>query len=141
SDCVATALGKLTLPPDSIIAELVIMKMIKRTKKMSVKGVILISAMISEPFSLPLSGVIAIRITSRAHVLENLCNLNAEKTVEGRDPRLKIIVKYDCDDGHCKSKSGSHKGFRNAGGNHRKSSGARYRHTLESFDNTDDGAQ
>src|SRR5262245_36175719 len=117
------------------------MKMIKRTNKMSRKGVKLISALISELVSLPLSGVIAIRITSRAHVLENLCNLNAEKTVEGRDPRLKIIVKYDRDDGHRQPQSGSHQGFGNAGGDHGKSSGARHRHTLESFDNTDDGAQ
>src|SRR5262245_66023549 len=103
------------------------MKMIKRTKKISVKREILVSAIISEPFSLPLSGVIAIRITSRAHVLENLCNLNAEKTVEGRDPRLKIIVKYDRDDSHRQSQSGSHQGFRNTGGDHGKSSGARHR--------------
>src|SRR5262249_51337419 len=106
------------------------MKMIKRTKKMSVKGVILISAIISEPFSLPLSGVIAIRITSRANVLENLCNLNGEKPVESRDPLLKIIVKYDRDDGHRQPQSGSHQGFKNPGGNPRKSSGAGHRHTL-----------
>jgi hypothetical protein len=44
--------GKFTLPPDSIIAELVIIKIINKTRKISVSGVILISATIS-PLSSP----------------------------------------------------------------------------------------
>jgi hypothetical protein len=43
--------------------------------------------------------------------------LNAEKPVKGRDPRLKIIVKDNRDDGHREPKSGGHQGFRNTGGN------------------------
>jgi hypothetical protein len=62
SDLVETAFGKLTLPPDSIIAELVIMNMISNTRKISVRGVILISATISE-LSSPLKEVIAIANT------------------------------------------------------------------------------
>src|SRR5262245_58254757 len=117
------------------------MKMINRTRKMSVRGVILISAIISEPFSLPLKGVIAIIAASRVDVLENLCNLNAEKTVESRDSCLKIIVEDNRDDGHRQPQSGSDQGFRNAGGDDGKSSRAGHRHTLESFDNADDRTQ
>jgi len=64
SERVATAFGRLTLPPDSIIAELVIIKMISRTRKISVKGVMLISATISELLSSPPSGVMDMAVHS-----------------------------------------------------------------------------
>src|SRR5581483_1258502 len=133
SDWVATALGRLTLPPDSIIAELVIMKMISSTRKISVSGVMLISATMSELSSLPPSGVIAM-IFLDAHGLDDLADLDAKQTVDGRDAGLKIIVEDDRDDRHAEAERGRHQRFGNTGGDHRKAAGAGDRHAFEGFD-------
>ena len=48
---VCVAFGRFTLAADSTITEVVIMKMISSTRKMSVSGVMLISAMSDSPDS------------------------------------------------------------------------------------------
>src|SRR5688572_18952617 len=97
SDWVATALGRFTLPPDSIIAELVIMKMISKTRKMSVRGVMLISATMSELSSLLPSGVSAMADALTVHIAENSCDLDAEQGRQTANPGLEVVVKNQRD--------------------------------------------
>src|SRR2546425_5561833 len=95
-DAVVSTSGKLILAPDSTIAELVIMKMISRTRKMSVSGVMLISAMTSEPrFSS--SGLKAI---SGNHALQQLHRVYAKQRGDVGDAHLEIIVKDQGDNRH-----------------------------------------
>src|SRR5512132_4207295 len=85
SDLVATAFGRFTFPPDSIIAELVIMKMINNTRKMSVNGVMLISATMPESSPpLPPRGVMAIG-KLRCEIMKDLCYLDTKEPVQVRD--------------------------------------------------------
>src|SRR5271166_3655347 len=66
----ASALGRSTCAADSIVTAVVTMKMISRTRKMSVSGVMLMSA--KTPPSPPLGPLTAIESASRRRVVLDL---------------------------------------------------------------------
>ena len=73
---VCEAFGRFTLAADSTIADVVIMKMISSTRKMSVSGVMLISAMIPSDDSSALN-LLSAMDASQVRCLEDLAEPDA----------------------------------------------------------------
>src|SRR3989441_1460309 len=93
-DEVLSTSGRLILAPDSTMAALVTMKMISRTRKISVSGVMLISERIGERarfLRLPS----AIRLSPQMDGVEDTVRGNGERRFDAFDARLEVVVEND----------------------------------------------
>src|SRR5215468_8237897 len=90
-DWVVSTSGKLIFAPDSTIAALVTMKMIRSTRKMSVSGVILMSERIGERarfLRLPS----AMRLSPEVDGVEDAVGSDGERRLDTLDARLEVVV-------------------------------------------------
>src|SRR5262245_54840738 len=115
------------------------MKMISSTRKMSVSGVMLISAISPSEDSSELN-LLSAMYASEIRRLENLAEADAEHRVEVGDPHLHVVEqddRHDCDD---QAERGGDQRFGDAGGDDGKPAGAHDRHLVKGFDDADDGS-
>src|ERR1051326_8952987 len=94
---VCDAFGRFTFAADSTIADVVIMKMISSTRKMSVSGVMLISA-ISPSWDSSALNLLSAMDASQIGRLENLAEPHPQQGVEVRDLHLHPVEEDDGDD-------------------------------------------
>src|SRR5262245_40995026 len=94
---VSLARGRFTLAADSMIADCVTMKMIRSTRKMSVSGVMLISATMSPPFSSACSLPRAMD-TSELGSLHHATDTGAQHAVEIAHLDLQAVEEDDRQD-------------------------------------------
>src|SRR5437867_11644310 len=97
-DEVESTSGRLILAPDSTMAALVTMKMISRTRKMSVSGVMLISERIGERarfFRLPS----AIRLSPQVNGVEHAVGGDGQRRFDALDAGLEVVVEDDRQNG------------------------------------------
>src|SRR5436309_15299330 len=95
SSSFGAALGRSTSAAGFTIAEVVIMKMISSTRKTSVSGVTLISAMMW-PRVCGLNS--AMRPPRGGYRLEQPGAPDAERAVDALDPVLEVVVEHERDD-------------------------------------------
>src|SRR5262249_393880 len=132
--------GKLILAPDSTMAALVTMKMISRTRKISVSGVMLISATIGERarfLRLPS----AMGLSPQMNGVEDRVGGDGQRRFDAFDARLEVVVENDCQDGDAETEGGGDQGFGDAGRHHREAAAAHDGHVVERFDDTHDRAE
>src|SRR5687768_10424874 len=123
--CVIVAFGKFTLAADSTIADCVIMKMIKSTRKMSVSGVMLISAMTASPPSSALN-LLSAMDASDLRRLEHAAEADAELRVEVAHLHQQVVVEDDGDDRDDEAERRRDERLRDARGEDRESAGAHH---------------
>src|SRR5262245_22865938 len=125
SDCVSCTCGRLMLAPDCTIATLVTMKMINSTRKMSVSGVMLISAMMAEPLPFFLRGLaIAIRFPPQAQRFEHAVGADGHDGLDAFELGVKVIVENDGDDGDGQAEGGGDQSLGDTPGDHGEAAAA-----------------
>src|SRR5262245_59021363 len=98
SDLVSSTWGRLMFAPDCTIATLVTMKMINSTRKISVSGVILISAIIAEPLPFFLCGLaIPMSFPPQADCFEYAIRRDGHDSLDALEFGMEIVVE---DNGH-----------------------------------------
>src|SRR5216684_3948524 len=94
SGVVSPASGRLTRAADSTATEVVTMKIIRRTRKMSVSGVMFISQNIAPP---PVGDLIAIGLLPRDGGVDQTGGADMDRGVDAFDALREIIVENDGD--------------------------------------------
>src|SRR5579875_1101144 len=114
------------------------MKIISRTRKISVSGVMLISQNIPPP---PDGALIAISALSPQRRVDQARRANMDGRVNPFDLLRKVVVEDHGDNRDRKAQRGRDQSFRNTGRDDRKSSSAHDRHRLKRRQDADDGAE
>src|SRR5690242_14354718 len=96
-DEVLSTSGRLILAPDSTIAALVTMKMISKTRTISVNGVMLISATIGQRARLRLPN--AMSLPPEVDRIEHAVRGNRQRRFDALDAGLKVVVDFFGDTG------------------------------------------
>src|SRR4029450_813649 len=130
--------GRLTLSPAWVSVVLVTMKTINRTRKMSVRGVTLISATTSSWPASSDSGNIAIERPLVTLVLHQLLDAEPEKGAERVDDGDEPVVGGQRDDGHDQPGCRRHQPLGNPGRHHRKPPLAGEGHVVEGAHDAED---
>src|SRR5215831_16468420 len=127
-DWVVSTSGKLIFAPDSTIAALVTMKMIRSTRKMSER--------IGERarfLRLPS----AMRLSPEVDGVKDAVGSDGERRLDTLDARLEVVVENDRQDGDTETERRGNQGFGDARRDHREPAAAHERHVVERFDDTD----
>src|SRR5262249_49893853 len=132
-----------TFGPDSTIAELVIMKMISSTRKMSVSGVMLISATMPSPSPPSFSGNLpsATFPPEGTDAVDEACDADAHGRAEIVEAHLKVVVGRDRDDRDAEAARGRRRRLRDARRDHREAAGAGLGHVVERAHDADHRAE
>src|SRR4029453_18822856 len=126
-------------PSGLIMAEVVIMKMISRTRNTSVSGVTLISAMM--PRLRPAGLLSAMRSPARRDGFQHAPAADAQRGVDAVHARLEVVVEDDREDADGQAERGGDEGLRDASGHHREAAGAGERDGVERADDAHHGAE
>src|ERR1700691_388621 len=140
SGAVLVALGKSTCAADSIVTEVVTMKMISRTRKISVSGVILMSAKTPPP-SPPCGPLIATGLFPLECSVDQAVVVDVLDGADVLDLDREIVVENNRDDRDRESERSRNQRFRNTGRDDRETAGAHDCHRLERHENTNDRAE
>src|SRR5258706_16336108 len=117
-EAVLSTSGRLILAPDSTIAALVTMKMISRTRKMSVSGVMLISATIALwPRCRMLPNAICLPLQENG--VEHSVGRDSQGRLDALDLGLEVVVENDRDDGDAEAERCGDQRLGDAGCNNR----------------------
>src|SRR4051794_1429922 len=121
------------------MTELVTMKMIRSTRKISVSGVMLISAMMapSENSSAPVLMATRAALHARKH-FDDLLALDLDQENQAVPAGLKRVIGHDRDHRDDDAGRGGDQRFGDPGRDHCKTARARARHLLEGSQNPDD---
>src|SRR5262249_7782940 len=122
-------------PSGFIIADVVIMKMISRTRKTSVSGVTLISATMPRR-RVPLPD--AMRPPAGGDGLEHAPAADAQGRVDAVHARLEVVVADDGDDADGETERRGDERFRDARRDHREAAGAGERDGVKGADDAED---
>src|SRR5580700_9196634 len=136
---VASALGKSTCAADSTVTEVVTMKMISRTRKISVSGVMLMSA--KTPPLPPFGPLAATALSPLQRCVDQTIAVDLQQRVDVLDLHREVVEEDNRDDRDCESERRGNQCFRNTGGDDRESAGAHNRHRLEGDQDSDHGAE
>src|SRR5208283_451994 len=131
---VFSASGKSTCAADSTVTEVVTMKMMSRTRKISVSGVILMSAKTPPP---PLGPLTATGLSPLKGRVDHAISVDLQKRVDVLDLHRKVVEENNRDDRDCESECGRDERLRNTGGDDRETAGTHDRHRLEGDQNSD----
>src|SRR5271155_2167293 len=140
SGAVLVALGRSTCAADSIVTDVVTMKMISSTRKISVSGVILMSAKTPPPLP-PWGPLIATRLSPLECGVDQAIVVNVLDGADVLNLDREVVVENNRDDRDCESERGRDQRFRNTGGDDGEATGAHDCHRLERHKNTDDRAE
>src|SRR5579863_1132886 len=139
SGAVLVALGKSTCAADSIVTEVVTMKMISRTRKMSVSGVMLMLSKTPPP---DVCGpLIATRLSPLQRGVDQAVIVDVLHRVDVLNFDREVVVENDRDDRDGESECGRNQRGRNTGRDDRETASAHDRHRLERDQDADDGAE
>src|SRR5579872_987507 len=114
------------------------MKMISRTRKISVSGVILMSAKTPPP---PLGPLTATGLSPLQRGVDQTIAVDLQKRIDVLNLDREIVEEDNRDDRDCKSECGGDQRGRNTGGDNRESAGSHNRHRLERNQDADHGAE
>src|ERR1700684_1781845 len=103
SGAVLVALGRSTCAADSIVTEVVTMKMINSTKKISVSGVILMSAKTPPP---PLGPLPATALRPLKRVFDQAIAVDLQKRIDVLNLDRELVEENNRDDCDCESERG-----------------------------------
>src|SRR6185503_10117264 len=99
SDLVSSTSGRLMFAPDCTMATLVTIKIISNTRKMSVSGVMLISAMMAELLPFFLRGLdIPMSFPPHANRFEHTVRGDRHRRLDALELGLKVVVEDDRND-------------------------------------------
>src|ERR1700683_37803 len=135
---VFSANGRSTWAADSIVTEVVTMKMINSTKKISVSGVILMSAKTPPPPVVPLT---ATALSPLQRGVDQAIAVDLQKRIDVLNLDREVVEENNRDDCDCESERGGDQRGRDTGGDDRESAGAHDRHRLEGNQDADHGAE
>src|SRR5215813_726536 len=122
-----------------IMAEVVIMKMMRRTRKTSVSGVTLISAMMLRLRDVEVLS--AMHPPAGIQRLEHAAAADAQRGVDTFDPRLEVVEADHRDDADREAERGGDEGLRDAARHDREPAGARERDGVEGADDAEHRAE
>src|SRR5579862_954248 len=114
------------------------MKMISRTRKISVSGVILMSAKTPPP---PLGPLTATGLSPLQRSVDQAIAVDLQQRIDVLDLHREVVEEDNRDDRDREAERRRDQCFRNTGGDDRESAGAHDRHRLEGDQNTDHGAE
>src|SRR5512146_2810558 len=138
SGAVFCASGRSTWEAASMVTEVVTMKMMSRTRKMSVSGVMFICQNISPELLGPLT---ANGLSPLQRGVDETGGVDVDGGVDIVDLHREVVVENDRDDRDRQSQCGRNQRLRNARRHHRETAGAHHRHRLERGQNADHGAE
>src|SRR5581483_2692048 len=142
SDFVSSTCGKLILAPDCTIATLVTIKMINSTKKMSVNGVMLISAIMAEPLPFFLFGLaIPMSFPPQANRFEYTVRPNRHDRLNPLKFCMEVVVENNRHNRHGQPKRCRHQRLGNTASHDRKTASALDGHIMEGFNDPDHRAE
>src|SRR6266849_5113591 len=121
-----------------MVTEVVTIKMMSRTRKMSVSGVMFICQNISPPL---LGALTANGLPPRQSGVDEAGGVDVNRSVDVVDLDREVIVENDRDDRDRKSQRSRDQRLRNASRHYRETAGAHHRHRLEGHQDTDHGAE
>src|SRR5262249_24065827 len=122
-----------------IMAEVVIMKMMRRTRKTSVSGVTLISAMMLRLRDVEVLS--AMRSPAGVERLEDAAAADAQRGVDALDARLEVVEADHRDDADREAERGGDEGLREAARHDCEPTRARERDGVEGADDAEHGAE
>src|SRR5262249_9527781 len=139
SCCWSEVSGRFTSAAGFTIADVVIMKMIKRTRNTSVSGVMLISAtMWPRRCALPNAIGPAPSVEQR---LDDARAADLQRGVDPLDARLEVVVEHDREDTDGETERGRDQRLGDAAGDDAEAARARDRHRVERSDDAHHGAE
>src|SRR5277367_6501870 len=123
-----------------MVTEVVTMKMISSTRKISVSGVILMSAKTPPPLP-PCGPLIATRLSPLECGVDQAVVVDVLDGADIFNLHREIVVENNRDDRDGESKRGRNQRFRNTGRDDRETAGTHDCHRLERHENTNDRAE
>src|SRR5580700_9209923 len=132
------ACGNSTCVADSTITDAVTMKIMSRTRKISVSGVMLISQNIPPP---PEGALMAISLLSLNSRVDQACRTDMDRGVDSLHLLREIVVENDRDNRDRQAQRGRDERLRDTRRDHGKPAGTHHRHRLKRRENTDDGSE
>src|SRR6266478_343141 len=140
SGAVLVAWGRSTCAADSIVTEVVTMKMMSRTRKISVSGVMLMLSKTPPPVDV-CGPLIATRLSPCDCGVDQALVVDVLHRADVLNLDRKIVVEDNRNDRDRESKCRRDQRFRNTGCDDRETAGAHDRHRLECDQDSDDGAE
>src|ERR1700730_8457386 len=125
-------------PADSTATEVVTMKIIRSTRKMSVSGVMLISQNIAPP---PVGELIAISLLPRDGGVDQTGGADMDRGVDALDALREIVVENDGDNRDGQAERSRNQRLGDSCRDDREAAGPHYRHRLERGEDADHRAE